>query len=75
MCKKVSKINVTQNKRGDVDMTTITTNNVDFMLAELLKQNREKIKSIAPLNPTLSKDDEWRNEHEWDELYKETKNK
>ena len=75
MCKKVSKINVTQNKRGDVDMTTITTNNVDFMLAELLKQNREKIKSITPLNPTLSKDDEWRNEHEWDELYKETKNK
>lgn len=75
MCRRVSKNNFMHTEEGDVDMTTITTNNVDSMLAELLKQNREKIKSITPLNPALAKDDEWRNEHEWDELYKETKNK
>lgn len=70
MCKDVSK-----NKRtkGDVDMNTAV--NVDYALAELLKQNKDKIKSMTPKNPSIRKDDEWRNEDEWDELYKELTDK
>ena len=70
MCKDVSK-----NKRtkGDVDMNTAV--NVDYALAELLKQNKDKIKSMTPKNTSIRKDDEWRNEDEWDELYKELTDK
>ena len=62
MCRNISK-----NKRlkGDVDMNT-TVNNLDYSLAELIKNNKEKIKSITPKNPAIGKNDEWRNEEEQD---------
>lgn len=31
-----------------------------FSLAEFVKENRAKIDSVTPRNPTISKDDEWR---------------
>ena len=70
MCK-----NMFQNKylKGDIDMNTAV--NIDVALGELIKNNKDKIKSITPKNPALKKDDEWRNENEWDELYKELTDK
>lgn len=60
MCKDVSK-----NKRtkGDVDMNT-AVNNLDYALAELIRNNKDKIKSITPKNPAIPKGDEWRDENE-----------
>lgn len=60
--------------KGDVGMKT-AVNNLDYALAELIRKNKEKIKSITPVNPAIDKDDEWRDENEWDELYKELKDK
>ncbi len=71
MCKSVSKRKC---MKGDVDMNT-AVNNLDYALAELIRNNKDKIKSITPVNPTIKKDDEWRNEDEWDELYKELTDK
>ncbi|MDO4562233.1 MAG: hypothetical protein Q4C12_00205 [Clostridia bacterium] len=50
-------------------------NKIDIALAELLRKNKDKIKSITPSNPPISKDDEWRDEDEWDDLYKELQDK
>ena len=36
---------------------------------EFIDKNKDKIISITPKNPTISKDDEWREETEWDNLY------
>ena len=47
------------------------TNNIDVVLASLIKDNITKIKSTTPVNPPIKKDDEWRNETHWDKLYKE----
>lgn len=41
---------------------------------QFLKDNSQKLHKIAPLNPTIKKDDEWADENEWDELYKELEN-
>jgi len=57
-------------KEQDNPMTTYT---------EIIKKNKEKIQKIAEENtkrnqdglPVISKDDPWRKETEWDELYKE----
>lgn len=38
-----------------------------------LKANKDKINAMIPKNPSISKDDEWRNEDFWDDLSKETK--
>ena len=46
-------------------------NNIDAMLASLLKNNMTKIKSTTPVKPTIKKNDEWRDETHWDKLYKE----
>lgn len=51
--------------KGAVDMD-VAVHNLDYAIAELIKKNQEKIKSITPVNPTISKDDEWRNEKEWE---------
>lgn len=47
----------------------MAASNLDFGLAELVKNNKEKIKSITPKNPTINKDDEWRDDDIWDKLY------
>lgn len=46
-------------------------NNLDVMMKNLVKNNIAKIKSTTPVNPSIKKDDEWREENSWDELYKE----
>lgn len=71
MCEDLSNHN---NSKGDVDMPT-AVNKIDIALAELLRKNKDKIKSITPSNPPISKDDEWRDEDEWDDLYKELQDK
>lgn len=71
MCENVSK---RKRKKGAVDMNT-AVNNLDYALAELIRNNKDKIKSITPVNPAIEKNDEWRNEDEWDELYKELTDK
>jgi hypothetical protein len=56
-------------KAGEKDMK-------DFK--EFLKANKEKIRNITESNtvrnkdgvPVITKDDPWRNETEWDSLYK-----
>lgn len=45
--------------------------NLDVMLANLLKVNEKKIQTITPKNPSLKKNDEWRKDTHWDSLYKE----
>lgn len=46
-------------------------NNLDVMMKNLVKNNIAIIKSTTPVNPSIKKDDEWREENSWDELYKE----
>lgn len=36
---------------------------------KFLRDNKEKIDSMSIKNPTISKDDEWYDETEWDELF------
>jgi hypothetical protein len=33
-----------------------------FPLSEFVKQNKDKIDKVTPKNPTIAKDDVWRNE-------------
>lgn len=46
-------------------------NNLEFMMKNLVNNNIIKIKSTTPVNPSIKKDDEWREEIFWDGLYKE----
>ena len=56
--------------KEDKEMVTYT---------EVIKKNKEKIQKIAEANtirnqdglPVISKNDPWRKETEWDDLYKE----
>lgn len=52
--------------------TALKMNNEIFN--QFLKANREKINSVVPKNPSISKTDEWRNENFWDEDKKGNKN-
>ena len=49
----------------------INVNNIDVLMANFITENIETIKSTTPVNPTIKKDDEWRNETHWDDLHKE----
>ncbi len=44
-----------------------------FSFADFLKENNEKIHKATPVNPPLEKDDVWRKETCWDDLYREKK--
>jgi len=46
-------------------------NNLDVLMKNLVKNNIIKIKSTTSENPSIKKDDEWREEDFWDELCKE----
>lgn len=35
-------------------------------LSEFIRQNKAKIDKVTPVNPTISKEDEWRSESFWD---------
>lgn len=70
-------------KRREVYMPTITmskseTNNYEVQMQEFnkfLKDNMSFIKQIIPMNPTLSKEDEWRTDDysKYDEIRKNVK--
>lgn len=70
-------------KRREVYMPTITmskseTNNYEVQMQEFnkfLKDNMSFIKQITPMNPTLSKEDEWRTDDysKYDEIRKNVK--
>lgn len=34
---------------------------------EFIQENKQKINEVTPLNPSIQKDDEWKNEDFWDE--------
>ena len=46
-------------------------NNLDTTLLKLVQDNAVKIKATTLKNPSIEKDDEWRDENHWDKLYKE----
>lgn len=59
-----------------ISMVANTTTRVDVsFFNEFLKLNKEKINSLAPKNPFIFKDDEWRKEDFWDKDGKEKNNK
>lgn len=60
------------NKRKEEDdiMNANTAVKIDNnFFNEFLKLNKAKINAITPKNPTITKDDEWRNEPEWEEIF------
>ena len=59
--------------RGD-NMKSTTMHNGKFSLAEFIKSNQKVIDSVTPVNPFISKDDEWRNDS-YDKFFKEVDNK
>lgn len=46
-------------------------NSIDMILENLIQNNIAKIKSTTPVNPSITKEDEWRNELHWDKMYEE----
>lgn len=63
------------NKEEDNMTNNISFTKDNFSLSDFIKLNKLKIKAITPHNPSIKKDDEWRNENYWDELYKEQSKK
>ena len=46
-------------------------NKLDELMLNLVKSNIKKIKSTTPVNPSIKKNDEWREENSWDKLHEE----
>lgn len=46
----------------------------EFSLSKFVKKNKLKIEQITPVNPSISKGDEWNNEL-YDKLYKDVDKK
>jgi len=44
---------------------------LNFSIEDFILNNYEKIKTITPINPSISEDDEWFEEDIWDTFYKE----
>lgn len=67
-------------EEGKVSLPLNKKPNTSF--SDFVSQHREQIHTIADKNCkknsngdyVIEKDDPWREEHEWDELYKELKN-
>jgi len=57
-------------KEGDL-MTSATVQPNNISLSEFIKLNSKKIHAVTPINPSISKGDEWRDEDFWDSLYDE----
>jgi len=65
------------------DNMPLPQKNVQKDFAEFLNSNKDLINKIARSNTTkndagitvIPKDDPWRDEHDWDEVYKELKEK
>lgn len=54
-------------KEDNYMMTGTVLKMDNSMFNKFLAINKETINSIVPRNPSISKDDEWRNEDFWDE--------
>lgn len=67
MCNKEKK------EGKEMNEIIVKPNNISF--SDFIKTNRKKINTITPKNPPISKNDEWRNEDFWDDLYKEKQDK
>lgn len=52
-------------------MTTMTKQVDVSLFNDFLKKNKSKISSFAKTNPSISRNDEWRNEDCWDRDYEE----
>ena len=63
------KDNQTQEDNNMMGETALKMDNNLFN--QFLKVNKEKINSIVPKNPSISKSDEWRHEDFWEEDTKE----
>lgn len=50
-------------------MTSICKNQLS--LSNFIQTNKQKINAITPKNPTLKKDDEWREEECWEKCWQE----
>lgn len=68
MCSK--KDSDKDRKKGE-RMTSATVQPSNISFSDFIKQNSKKIHAITPVNPTISKDDEWRDEDFWDTLHEE----
>ncbi len=62
-----------ENKPTEEEAKMQNTANIELSLSELIKIKYSKIAASSPLNPTIKKNDEWRNETCWDKDYKELK--
>lgn len=54
-------------REDDVMMTGTALKLDNLTFNQFLQANKEKINSVVPKNPSISKDDEWRQEDFWDE--------
>ncbi len=54
-------------KREETDMVGSVARVNNEILKSFIKQNKEKIVSLVPKNPSIPMDDEWRDETFWDE--------
>lgn len=63
-----------QKAKEDNTMTGTALKMNNDIFNQFLNANREKINSIVPKNPSISKSDEWRNENFWDEDEQESRN-
>lgn len=78
---KVVNVKKKRKEKGNIKMPATIKEEVKFQ--EFIAKNREFVYAIANENVTrgkdgrvvLAKDDPWRNEHEWDEMYQRLKNK
>ena len=43
------------------------SSDITMLMQELIKRNYVKLQRNIPVNPSISKDDEWADEDEWDE--------
>lgn len=76
MSKERYKSHTSKIEKEEISMMANTAMKMDnTVFNQFLKANKAKINSIAPKNPSISKNDEWRKEDFWDEDYEEKDNR
>lgn len=61
-------------KEDDIMMTATALKMDNNIFNQFLQANKEKINSVVPTNPSITKSDEWRQEDFWDESTKGSDN-
>lgn len=68
----MKKVKEENNNKEEIGMVANTVVKMDANLFnDFLKMNKAKIDSIVPKNPSISKNDEWRDEDFWDDEEKD----